>query len=146
MNRDQLLKLMISVWLGVVVLTACGPSAPPTPTATAVPPTATPIPATLFDPEVPPVAGQEITVVGEVESGDGWARLKVVNGAFSILQDENGKRIGKEFNGKTVEVRGNLTGEAFYDITSSLSDPTSGTVSGVAQVPELRVVSFKEAP
>ena len=99
--------------------------------------------ANLFDPESKPPAGKEITITGTIDYNTTYARLKVEGGEFGILLDETGEKMASELDGQRVEVNGVLTGKATYDMISALSTPTSGTVSGTIQVPELRVIDFK---
>ena len=109
----------------------------------------------LFDPNTPLVTGQEVRTKGVVEYNTpaknshvsrAYARFKVANGQFGILLDSRGEEMARTMDGKTIEVRGTLTGKATFDMTSSLSSPTSGTISKVTRNPELKIEEFKVAP
>jgi hypothetical protein len=86
-----------------------------------------------------------VFALGKVNyNGQTFTRLETSDGEYTIVWDDQGQRLSKELNGKTVEVKGLLTGRVGYDMTSSLSSPFSGTVSSVVEVPYLAVLSFKQ--
>ncbi len=96
--------------------------------------------------------GQEVRAFGLVEYENpeedygvsrASARVKIANGEFSLLLDMRGEEMARTMDGKSIEFRGILTGEATYDMTATLSSMTSGTISKVSRVPEIKVEEFK---
>jgi uncharacterized protein len=142
----EIVELLINKGADINAITVTLPSTPP-----ALRP--------LFDdPETSHFKGREVHVTGLVDystdeyphkfssdsSKQAYARLKTTDGEFDILLDSRGEQMANTTDGKSVEVRGILTGQSSQDLTASLSSGTIGTITRATRVLEIKVEEFKE--